>query len=89
MGQIQSRMAHKVSSQLPQNTGRAALKREKRIPEYLEADEINAIIRAASSPKTKLLMLEQWRACLRGPGHRSAESVAGYNQPNAQSKPPL
>ena len=37
----------------------AAPKREKRIPEYLEADEINAIIRAAPSPKAKLLMLEQ------------------------------
>ena len=35
----------------------AAPKREKRIPEYLEADEINAIIRAAPSPKAKLLML--------------------------------
>ena len=35
------------------------------IPEYLEADEVNAIIRAAPSPKAKLLMLEQWRAGLR------------------------
>ena len=43
----------------------ATPKREKRIPEYLEADEINAIIRAAPSPKAKLLMLEQWRAGLR------------------------
>ena len=43
----------------------AAPKREKRIPEYLEADEINAIIRAAPSPKAKLLMLQQWRAGLR------------------------
>ena len=30
-----------------------------------EADEVNAIIRAAPSPKAKLLMLEQWRAGLR------------------------
>ena len=43
----------------------ATPKREKRIPEYLEADEINAIIRAAPSPKGKLLMLVQWRAGLR------------------------
>ena len=41
------------------------LTREKRIPEYLEADEVNAIIRAAPSPKAKLLMLQQWRAGLR------------------------
>ena len=40
-------------------------KRQKRIPEYLEPDDVNAIIRAAPNPKTKLLMLEQWRAGLR------------------------
>lgn len=40
-------------------------KRAKLIPEYLEADEVNAIIRAAPNPKAKLLMLEQWRAGLR------------------------
>ena len=43
----------------------ATPKREKRIPEYLETDEVNAIIRAAPSPKAKLLMLQQWRAGLR------------------------
>ena len=49
----------------PKTQGGAAPKREKRIPEYLEADEVNAIIRAAPSPKAKLLMLQQWRAGLR------------------------
>ena len=49
----------------PKTPDGAVPKREKRIPEYLEADEINAIIRAAPSPKAKLLMLEQWRAGLR------------------------
>ena len=48
----------------PKTPDGAAPKREKRIPEYLEADEINAIIRSAPSPKAKLLMLEQWRAGL-------------------------
>ena len=43
----------------------AVSKCEKRIPEYLEADKVNAIIRAAPSPKAKLLMLQQWRAGLR------------------------
>ena len=43
----------------------AAPTRERRIPEYLQTDEVNAIIRAAPSPKAKLLMLEQWRAGLR------------------------
>ena len=41
------------------------LKRARPIPEYLEADEVNAIIKAAPNPKAKLLMLEQWRAGLR------------------------
>ena len=37
----------------------------KRLPEYLEADEVNAIVRAADDPRAKLLMLTQWRAGLR------------------------
>ena len=49
----------------PKTQDGATPKRKKRIPEYLEADEVNAIIRAAPSPKAKLLMLEQWRAGLR------------------------
>ena len=49
----------------PKTQDGAAPKREKRIPEYLEADEVNAIIRAAPSRKAKLLMLQQWRAGLR------------------------
>ena len=43
----------------------ATPQRQKRIPEYLEPDEVNAIIRVAPNPKAKLLMLEQWRAGLR------------------------
>ena len=49
----------------PKTQDGAAPKREKRIPEYLEAEEVNAIIGAAPSPKAKLLMLQQWRAGLR------------------------
>ena len=49
----------------PKTQDGVAPKREKRIPEYLEADEVNAIIKAAPSPKAKLLMLQQWRAGLR------------------------
>ena len=37
----------------------------KKLPEYLEAVEINAVIRAADDPRARLLMLEQWRAGLR------------------------
>ena len=55
----------RLCGRYPQTQDGAAPKREKRIPEYLEADEINAIIRGAPSPKARLLMLEQWRAGLR------------------------
>ena len=37
----------------------------KKLPEYLEADQVNAIIRAADDLRARLLMLEQWRAGLR------------------------
>ena len=43
----------------PKTQDSAVPKRQKRIPEYLEADEVNVIIRAAPNPKAKLLMLEQ------------------------------
>ena len=39
--------------------------RTKKLPEYLEAHEVEAIIRASDNPRAKLLMLEQWRAGLR------------------------
>ena len=48
----------------PKTQDGAVPKRHKRIPEYLEPDEVNAIIRAAPNPKAKLLMLEQWRVGL-------------------------
>ena len=48
----------------PKTQDGATPKRLKRIPEYLQADAVNAIIRAAPNPKAKLLMLEQWRAGL-------------------------
>ena len=35
------------------------------MPEYLEADAVNAIIKAAANRKAKLLMLEQWCVGLR------------------------
>ena len=72
----------------PKTQDGATPKRQKRIPEYLEADEVNAIIRAAPSPKAKLLMLGAVAgrsACLRGPGPRSAGPVARYGHSHAQS----
>ena len=49
----------------PKTQDGAVAKRQKRISEYLEADEVKTIIRAAPSPRAKLLMLQQWRAGLR------------------------
>ena len=43
----------------------------KRLPEYLEAHEVEAIIRASDNPRARLRMLEQWRA-----GLRIAEALA-------------
>ncbi len=37
----------------------------KPLPQYLEAHEVRAIIRASDDPRARLLMLEQWRAGLR------------------------
>ena len=36
-----------------------------RLPEYLEAQEVRAILAAANNPRARLLMLFQWRAGLR------------------------
>ena len=49
----------------PKTRDGATPKCRKRISEYLEAVEVNAVIRATPNPKAKLLMLEQWRAGLR------------------------
>ena len=43
----------------------------RKLPEYLEAHEVEAVIRATDNPRAKLLMLEQWRA-----GLRIAEALA-------------
>ena len=55
----------RLRGRYPKTQDGATPKRQKRIPEYLEPDEVNAIIRAAPNPKAKLLMLQQWRAGLR------------------------
>ena len=43
----------------------------RKLPEYLEAHEVEAIIGATDNPRARLLMLEQWRA-----GLRIAEALA-------------
>ena len=39
----------------------------RKLPEYLEAHEVEVIIRATDNPRAKLLMIGQWRAGLRIP----------------------
>lgn len=46
----------------PKRVDSDSQKRIRKLPEYLEADEVNAIIGAAPNPRAKLLMLGQWRA---------------------------
>ena len=41
------------------------------LPEYLKANEVNAVIAAAPNPRAKLLILLQWR-----PGLRVSEMMA-------------
>ena len=38
---------------------------EKKLPEYIEAHEVNALIRAAPNPRARLLVMIEWRAGLR------------------------
>ena len=51
--------------QYPKRTEQGKELASKPLPQYLEAHEVNAIIRAADDPRARLLMLEQWRAGLR------------------------
>ena len=44
---------------------RESERRPKPLPEYLETHEVDALIRAAPSPKASLLFMVQWRAGLR------------------------
>ena len=55
----------KPRGQYPKKIKQTAETVEKKLPEYLEAYEVQAIIRAADDPRARLLMMEQWRAGLR------------------------
>ena len=56
----------------------------RKLPEYPEAHEVEAIIRAADDPRAKLLTLEQWRA-----GLRIAEALAlGVTDLSLDAEPP-
>ena len=49
----------------PKTTDKGGERRIRKLPEYLEADQVKALIRFAPNPKARLVMLEQWRAGLR------------------------
>lgn len=57
--------SRRLRGRYPDTQDGATPKRIRRLPEYPEAEEVNAIIRLAPNPKAKLLVLEQWRAGLR------------------------
>ena len=54
----------------------------RKLPEYLEAHEVEVIIRATDNPRAKLLMIGQWRAGLRIP-----EALALEGSPTSHSMP--
>ena len=51
--------------QHPRRIDRGQEPAPKPLPQYLEAHEVQALIRAADDPRARLLMTEQWRAGLR------------------------
>ena len=51
--------------QHPRSRRDAGEKNAEQLPEYLEAHEIDALIRAAPNPRARLLFLIEWRAGLR------------------------
>ena len=56
----------------------------RKLPEHIEAHEVEAVIRATDNPKAKLLMLDQWRA-----GLRIAEALAlGVADLSLDAEPP-
>ena len=51
--------------QHPKRVDESGRRPEKKLPEYLEAHEVNALLRAAPHGRAKLLMMVEWRAGLR------------------------
>ena len=51
--------------QYPKKAEQSAVAVEKKLPEYIDAHEVNALLRAAPNPRARLLMMVEWRAGLR------------------------
>ena len=51
--------------QHPKKAEQSAVAVEKKLPEYIDAHEVNALLRAAPNPRARLLMMIEWRAGLR------------------------
>ena len=51
--------------QYPKKAEQSDERIEKKLPEYLEVHEVNALLRAAPNPRARLLMMVEWRAGLR------------------------
>ena len=50
--------------QYPKKAAQPAEAVEKKLPEYIEAHEVNALMRASPNPRARLLMMIEWRAGL-------------------------
>ena len=55
----------KSRGQHPKKADQSAELVVKNLPEYIEAHEVNALMRAAPNPRARLLMMIEWRAGLR------------------------
>ena len=51
--------------QYPKKADQAFEALANRLPEYIDAHEVNALLRAAPNPRARLLMMIEWRAGLR------------------------
>ena len=51
--------------QYPKKAEQSTVAVEKKLPEYIDAHEVNALLRAAPNPRARLLMMIEWRAGLR------------------------
>ena len=62
---VQATRNRRPRGQYPKKADQTVELVEKKLPEYIEAHEVNALLRAAPNPRARLLMMIEWRAGLR------------------------
>ena len=58
---------HRPRGQFPKKAEQSTEAVEWKVPEYIKAHEVNALLRVAPNPWARLLMMIEWRARLRVP----------------------